>query len=454
MPLASHFSYHPSPESTTPTSSPPALREQAVGATTAGLRYLLTKAMLQTSSALNVFQYLLLKAEHASDQAGEDSSHENDDKAAADVFMDADMGGGSTAGGAGGDLARVRSHPVISRLKELSDLSDRLETDVEAKVPTLRRQMESLVKAAELMREGREDNADSDDDDDEQDNTASSDQEKDPSAGDAPNNPPAYGRDSDDDPSSSEDEDDDDDLLVDRSVATEAKFALRPSDLRRDSTRRQRRLAPPSAGEYGDDEDDGGRSDGRALAATVNALAQRSGTRKAKGKTSAKPEEVDDENDERLMEGLKMMEEDIGEDSADDEDGASGGGDDMDPELNDDPDDDDDAFYRKVSAKAIAKKARKKELHAVAPKYPTMDVEVEGERALGQYILKNRGLVAHKAKINRNPRVKKREQYRKALIRRKGAVRDIRTDEGHAYGGETTGVKTNISRSRKLGVKR
>ena len=64
--------------------------------------------------------------------------------------------------------------------------------------------------------------------------------------------------------------------------------------------------------------------------------------------------------------------------------------------------------------------------------------------------MKNRGLVAHKAKINRNPRVKKREQYRKAIIRRKGTVREVRTDEGHKYGGEQTGIKSGLSRSRKL----
>ena len=69
---------------------------------------------------------------------------------------------------------------------------------------------------------------------------------------------------------------------------------------------------------------------------------------------------------------------------------------------------------------------------------------------MSRAILKNRGLVAHKSKLNRNPRVKKREQYRKALIRRKGAVRDIRTDEGHKYGGEATGIKSGLSRSRKL----
>ena len=43
-------------------------------------------------------------------------------------------------------------------------ISDSLETDAEGKVPTMRRQMESLGKAVDLMREGQEDNTDSDDD--------------------------------------------------------------------------------------------------------------------------------------------------------------------------------------------------------------------------------------------------------------------------------------------------
>ena len=68
--------------------------------------------------------------------------------------------------------------------------------------------------------------------------------------------------------------------------------------------------------------------------------------------------------------------------------------------------------------------------------------------------MKNRGLVAHKAKINRNPRAKFREKFRQAQIRRRGAVREIRTEEGHVYGGEATGIKSGISRSRKLGAAR
>lgn len=147
-------------------------------------------------------------------------------------------------------------------------------------------------------------------------------------------------------------------------------------------------------------------------------------------------EDLDNQDDEdRLRQGLDMMEADLGEISEDDE---------LDDGLNE-PN-----FYNKIKQKSDAKKALKKQLYQVAPKYPGIETEVTGERAISKVILKNRGLVAHKAKINRNPRVKKREQYRKALIRRKGKVREIRTDEGHRYGGEETGIKTKISRSRKL----
>jgi hypothetical protein len=115
------------------------------------------------------------------------------------------------------------------------------------------------------------------------------------------------------------------------------------------------------------------------------------------------------------------------------------------------------------------------------------------KRATPYQIIKNRGLVAHKSKINRNPRVKKREQFRKATIRRKGQVdfifmvlqyhyfsffislssppprtdptqpgyffnanhsnqvRDIRDSaEGANYQGEATGIRTGVSRSRKI----
>jgi Sas10 C-terminal domain len=46
-------------------------------------------------------------------------------------------------------------------------------------------------------------------------------------------------------------------------------------------------------------------------------------------------------------------------------------------------------------------------------------------RGVSYEIIKNRGLTPHKSKLNRNPRVKKREAYRKAVIRRKGQVVDV-----------------------------
>ena len=49
---------------------------------------------------------------------------------------------------------------------ESSDISDCLETDAEGKVPTMHQQTKSLVKAAELMREGEEENTDLEDDED------------------------------------------------------------------------------------------------------------------------------------------------------------------------------------------------------------------------------------------------------------------------------------------------
>jgi Sas10 C-terminal domain len=48
-------------------------------------------------------------------------------------------------------------------------------------------------------------------------------------------------------------------------------------------------------------------------------------------------------------------------------------------------------------------------------------------RGVSYEIIKNRGLTPHKSKLNRNPRVKKREAYRKAVIRRKGQVVDVST---------------------------
>ena len=76
----------------------------------------------------------------------------------------------------------------------------------------------------------------------------------------------------------------------------------------------------------------------------------------------------------------------------------------------------------------------------------------EGQRRPATYeMIKNRGLTPHRKKANRNPRVKKREAYAKAVKNRRGQVRDVITGVGTSYDGEWTGIKSSVAKSRKIG---
>ncbi|XP_022344725.2 something about silencing protein 10-like [Crassostrea virginica] len=78
------------------------------------------------------------------------------------------------------------------------------------------------------------------------------------------------------------------------------------------------------------------------------------------------------------------------------------------------------------------------------------DEEAEGgKRAITYQIEKNKGLTPHKKKELRNPRVKHRMKFRKAKIRRRGQVREART-EVTRYGGEASGIRTGIKRGIKM----
>uniref|UniRef100_D3TNZ4 Disrupter of silencing SAS10 n=1 Tax=Glossina morsitans morsitans TaxID=37546 RepID=D3TNZ4_GLOMM len=70
-------------------------------------------------------------------------------------------------------------------------------------------------------------------------------------------------------------------------------------------------------------------------------------------------------------------------------------------------------------------------------------------RGITYQIAKNKGLTPHRKKELRNPRVKHRSKYRKALIRRKGAVRSVRK-ETTRYSGEISGIKATVSKSIKF----
>lgn len=112
-------------------------------------------------------------------------------------------------------------------------------------------------------------------------------------------------------------------------------------------------------------------------------------------------------------------------------------------------------FYEEsAKAKATLKKTKQELYTHEKPGLESSDEEDSdlegGKRGATYEIMKNKGLKAHKSKLNRNPRLKKRMQFRKAQIRRKGQVRDVRVGEAGKYGGETTGIKSNLTRSRKI----
>lgn len=70
-------------------------------------------------------------------------------------------------------------------------------------------------------------------------------------------------------------------------------------------------------------------------------------------------------------------------------------------------------------------------------------------RQITYQISKNKGLTPYRKKELRNPRVKHRNKFRKALIRRKGAVRTVRKEDKR-YGGEVSGIKASTKKGIKI----
>ncbi|XP_068633360.1 something about silencing protein 10 [Battus philenor] len=75
--------------------------------------------------------------------------------------------------------------------------------------------------------------------------------------------------------------------------------------------------------------------------------------------------------------------------------------------------------------------------------------DIGEKREITYQIAKNKGLTPHRKKEQRNPRVKHKLKYRKAKIRRKGAIREPRTEISR-YGGESSGIKANVKKSIKI----
>jgi hypothetical protein len=136
--------------------------------------------------------------------------------------------------------------------------------------------------------------------------------------------------------------------------------------------------------------------------------------------------------------------------------GAGGDDSDMDMDYGEEEygSDDGENLLEDFSTKKKKFLAEKKAHYTAEPQYAGYQETVAegGKRAASYEIIKNKGLTPHRKKANRNPRVKKREMFEKAVIRRKGQVRDVVSGAAGAYGGELTGIKSNLARSRKIGV--
>ena len=321
--------------------------------------------MLQASKALNLSLYLLLKADQASSKSKSAPRLESNDET---FLMDDDDN-------------NIQSHPVMDRLNQLSQLTDKLRENVEDKTPGLEKQMHSLVKAAALMKgedvKSSDESSAHDENDVEEDIVSDEDLNDEMHANEVSDQHFE---------SSSDSEHEESDAVVQRRILTEAKFALRNQDIETANAKaikkKSHSLVPPSSTDYGDDAEEVSEralEAGRKLASTMNSIAQKASTSNGK-KIQPVSVEDDDNEYEQLQRGLAMMDEEFGM--------GSDRGDDMSEEAEDEgfEDEEEDDFYSKIKSKSKAKKEAKKQMYAVAPKYPRLESEIEGKRYMAHHL--------------------------------------------------------------------
>uniref|UniRef100_A0A8B9HF98 UTP3 small subunit processome component n=1 Tax=Astyanax mexicanus TaxID=7994 RepID=A0A8B9HF98_ASTMX len=112
-------------------------------------------------------------------------------------------------------------------------------------------------------------------------------------------------------------------------------------------------------------------------------------------------------------------------------------------------------FYKGIEAR-LKLKRKNKDLQdgglSTAKEDQEEEAEMDGDakRGITYQMAKNKGLTAKRKKIDRNPRVKHREKYRRAKIRRKGQVRLPVMREETRYSGELSGIRAGVKKSIKL----
>ncbi|KFV92304.1 Something about silencing protein 10, partial [Eurypyga helias] len=122
-------------------------------------------------------------------------------------------------------------------------------------------------------------------------------------------------------------------------------------------------------------------------------------------------------------------------------------------ELSEESDLDEEAalkYYRMMEGKLKLKRKRTEDQDMLEEEAAVLEGEDPNKkRGVTYQMIKNKGLTPRRKKIDRNPRVKHREKFRRAKIRRKGQVREVRR-ELHRYSGELSGIRAGVKKSRKL----
>ncbi|KAM7052633.1 something about silencing protein 10 [Acridotheres tristis] len=106
-------------------------------------------------------------------------------------------------------------------------------------------------------------------------------------------------------------------------------------------------------------------------------------------------------------------------------------------------------YYKMMEEKLALKRKRTGDQDVLEEAAVSEGEDPSKKRGVTYQMIKNKGLTPKRRKIDRNPRVKHREKFRRAKIRRKGQVREVRR-ELHRYAGELSGIRAGVKKGRKL----
>ncbi|XP_042364561.1 something about silencing protein 10 [Plectropomus leopardus] len=126
------------------------------------------------------------------------------------------------------------------------------------------------------------------------------------------------------------------------------------------------------------------------------------------------------------------------------------------PEVEEDSDSDSDLdeeaalrFYKELEKRSKLKRKGNEPEAEEMEEDEEEEEDPDAKRGITYQMAKNKGLTPKRKKIDRNPRVKHRAKYKRATIRRKGQVREVRREETR-YSGELSGIRAGVKKSTKL----